>query len=43
VVPQTSAEASLPVDDSDDELPTLNMDPDTEDEDDDDEDINMEG
>jgi pre-rRNA-processing protein RIX1 len=40
-----TAEA-LPVDDSDDELPALNIDPDTDDEDDDeedDEDVAMEG
>ena len=43
VAPQAPAEVSAAVDDSDDELPTLNMDPDTEDEDDDDEDVNMGG
>jgi len=43
VAPQPSTEAPLAVGDSDDELPTLNVDPDTEDEDDEDEDVNMEG
>lgn len=38
-----AAGAPLPVDDSDDQLPTLNVDPDTEDEDDDEEDVTMEG
>lgn len=41
--PQPTAGASLPDDDSEDELPTLNADPDTEDEDDEDEDITMAG
>lgn len=40
---QLTAGAPLPVDDSDDELPTLNIDPDTDDEDDEDEDVAMEG
>ncbi|KAJ5573644.1 uncharacterized protein N7459_008071 [Penicillium hispanicum] len=41
----STATASLPVDDSDDELPTLNVDPDTDDEDEgeDNEDVTMEG
>lgn len=43
---QITAGAPLPVDDSDDELPTLNIDPDTDDDDDDeegDDDVAMEG
>jgi pre-rRNA-processing protein RIX1 len=43
VASQPSADTSLAVDESDDELPTLNMDSDTDDEDEDDEDVNMEG
>ncbi|EPS34372.1 hypothetical protein PDE_09336 [Penicillium oxalicum 114-2] len=41
---QVAESAPLPVDDSDDELPTLNLDPDTDDDDgDEDEDVAMEG
>ncbi|KAJ5689132.1 hypothetical protein N7462_003524 [Penicillium macrosclerotiorum] len=40
--PSNSKEGPLPVDDSDDELPTLNMDPDTDDDDEENDDVTME-
>lgn len=42
-VPQSAVSATLADNESDDELPTLNVDPDTEDEDDEDEDVTMDG